>query len=130
MRALDPRLLRRARAARIALGADATLGIVAGLLVLTQAVLLARVVARSFDGASLDDVLAPLVLLSSRHRRASVSTWGFETIGTHAATGVVSRLRLDLVASRLRGNPTALDGAESAEVATSSMMICERTPSL
>ena len=49
---------------------------------------------------------------------AVVMPLGFETIGTHAAAGVVSQLRLDLVDSRLRGNPTALDGAESAEVAT------------
>ena len=121
MRALDPRLLRRARAARIALGADAILGIVAALLVLAQAVLLARVVARSFDGASLDDVGTPLVLLAVVVAARAVSTWGFETIGTHAAAGVVSRLRLDLVTSRLRGNPTALDGAESAEVATAAV---------
>ena len=118
MRSLDPRLLRRARAARVALGADAILGVVAALLVLTQAVLLARVVARSFDGASLGEVATPLALLLIVVVARAAATWGFETIGTHAAAGVVSQLRLDLVSSRLRGNPTALDGAESAEVAT------------
>ena len=51
----------------------------------------------------------------------AAATWGFETIGTHAAAGVVSQLRLDLVGSRLKGNPTALDGAESAEVATTAV---------
>ncbi len=121
MRAIDPRLLRRARAARIALAADAILGIVAALLVLAQAVLLARIVARSFDGASLGDVVAPLILLTAVVAARAASTWGFETIGTHAAAGIVSRLRLDLVTSRLRGNPTALDGAESAEVATAAV---------
>jgi ATP-binding cassette, subfamily C, bacterial CydD len=121
VRALDPRLLRRARAARIALGADAILGIVAALLVLAQAGLLARVVARSFDGGSLDDVREPLALLVVVVAARAASTWGFETIGTHAAAGVVSQLRLDLVTSRLQGNPTALDGAESAEVATAAV---------
>jgi ATP-binding cassette, subfamily C, bacterial CydD len=121
VRALDPRLLRRARAARIALVADALLGVVAALLVLAQAALLARVVARSFDGATLDDVVAPLALLAAVVVARMLSTWGFETIGTYAATGVISRLRLDLVSSRLTGNPAALDGAESAEVATAAV---------
>ena len=121
MRALDARLLHRARAARVALGADAVLGIVAALLVLAQAVLLARVVARSFDGASLEEVATPLTLLLVVVVARAAATWGFETIGTHAAAGVVSQLRLDLVGSRLKGNPTALDGAESAEVATAAV---------
>jgi thiol reductant ABC exporter CydD subunit len=121
VRALDPRLLRRARAARLALGADAALGIVAALLVLAQAVLLARVVARSFGGATLADVTAPLVLLAAVVAARATATWGFETIGTRAATGVLSQLRLDLVSARLKGHPTALDGAESAEVATAAV---------
>ena len=48
---LDPRLLRRARAARVALAADVVLGIAAALLVLAQGFLLARVAARAFEGA-------------------------------------------------------------------------------
>ena len=63
MRVLDPRLFRRARAARALLVVDAVLGVVMALLVLAQAVLLARVAARSFEGASLDEVATPLVLL-------------------------------------------------------------------
>ena len=63
MRLLDPRLLRRARAARTLLVVDAALGVVMALLVLAQAVLLARVAARSFEGASLAEVATPLVLL-------------------------------------------------------------------
>jgi thiol reductant ABC exporter CydD subunit len=121
VRVLDPRLLHRARAARLALGADALLGIVATLLVLAQAVLLARVVARSFVDASLGEVATPVALLVGVVVMRAVATWGFETIGTHAATGVISQLRLDLVESRLREHPTALDGAESAEVATAAV---------
>ena len=34
---------------------------------------------------------------------------------------MLSQLRLDLVSARLKGNPTALDGAESAEVATAAV---------
>jgi hypothetical protein len=51
---IDPRLGRRARAVRAMLAADATLGVAAALLVLAQAVLIATVAARSFEGATLD----------------------------------------------------------------------------
>lgn len=93
----------------------------AALLVLAQAVLLARVAARAFNGATLADVAVPLALLVVVVVARAITTWGFETIGTRAATGVVSQLRLDLVTARLTGSPTALDGAESAEVATAAV---------
>jgi ATP-binding cassette, subfamily C, bacterial CydD len=121
VRALDPRLLRRARSARAALVADAILGVAATLLVLSQAVLLARVAARAFAGASLADVATPLVLLAVVVTCRAAATWGFEAVGIRAAAGVLSQLRLDLVAARLKGSPTALDGAESAEVATAAV---------
>jgi ATP-binding cassette, subfamily C, bacterial CydD len=116
--AIDPRLLRRARAVRIALGADVALGVSAALLVLAQAVLLARVAARGFGGASLADVAVPLALFVAATGGRAATAWGFEVVGRRAATDVLSRLRLDLVEQRLRGQPAALDGAQSAEVAT------------
>ena len=76
MRVLDPRLLRRARAARVLLVVDSVLGVVMALLVLAQAVLLARVAARSFEGASLDDVATPLVLLVVVVVARSLAAWG------------------------------------------------------
>ena len=48
--ALDPRLVRRARPVRMLLALDASLGVVAALLVLAQAALLAHVAARGFAG--------------------------------------------------------------------------------
>jgi len=121
MRVLDPRLLRRARAARTLLVVDAALGVVMALLVLAQAVLLARVAARSFGGASLDDVATPLVLLVVVIAARSVAAWGFEVAGRRAAGDVISELRLDVVETRLREHPSALDGARSAEVATAAV---------
>ena len=118
MRAIDPRLLRRARSVRVLLAADVVLGVVAALLVLAQAVLLARVVARSFDGASLAEVREPLILLVLVAVARAAATWGFEVAGRRAATDVLSDLRLDLVERRLRDRPAGLDGAQSAEVAT------------
>jgi len=118
MAAFDRRLLQQAREARIALAADAALGLVAALLVLAQAVLLADVAARSFDGASLHDVLLPLALLSAVVCGRAAAAWGFEVVGRRAAGRILSRLRLSLVERRLRGHPASLDGAESSELST------------
>ncbi len=118
MRAIDPRLLRRAGPVRALLAADAALGVAAALLALAQAVLIANVAARAFGGASLADVSGALVLLAAVVLVRAAITWGFEVAGRRAATSVLSGLRLDLVSRRLRDRPTALDGVESAEVAT------------
>src|SRR5262245_39163412 len=121
MPALDPRLLRRARPVRVLLAADALLGVAAALLVLAGAVLLARVAARAFGGASLADVAVPLGLLAAVALARAAATWGFELLGRRAATDVLSSLRLDVVERRLRGRPAAMDGTQSAEVATASV---------
>src|SRR5215831_578884 len=118
MTALDPRLLRRAREARVALVCDAALGLVAALLVLAQAVLLARVAARSFDGASLAQLAGPLELLVAVVAARAAAACAFVVVGRRAAGRVLSGLRLDLVRRRLDGHPTALDGADSSELAT------------
>jgi ATP-binding cassette, subfamily C, bacterial CydD len=118
MAALDRRLLRRARAVRVALVCDVGLGLVAALLVLAQAVLLADVAARSFDGASLAQVTRPLELLVLVVGARAAAAWAFVVVGRRAASRVLSGLRLELVEHRLRDHPAALDGADSAELAT------------
>jgi ATP-binding cassette, subfamily C, bacterial CydD len=100
------------------LAADAMLGIVGSVLVLAEAVLLARVIARSFDGAPLADVVGSLVALALVIVGRGAATWAFEVVGRRAAGSVQSRLRFDLVEHRLRRHPAALDGVQSAEVAT------------
>jgi ABC-type transport system involved in cytochrome bd biosynthesis fused ATPase/permease subunit len=47
--------------------------------------------------------------------------WGFEVAGRRAAWTVLSELRLALVERRLRSQPAALDGAESAEIAAAAV---------
>ena len=69
-------------------------------------------------GASLADVTGALALLAGVVVARAGTTWGFEVAGRRAATDVLSQLRLDLVGRRLRDRPAALDGVESAEVAT------------
>ncbi len=116
MRPLDPRLLNRAKAARVLLGADVAIGLATALLVLFQATLLARVIARSFAGASLDDVSRELVLLAALFASRGLLAWAFELAGRNAAFSVLSQLRLDLVERRLRDEPASLDGGQSAEI--------------
>jgi ATP-binding cassette, subfamily C, bacterial CydD len=121
MRALDQRLLRRARPVRRLLALDVVLGLVAGVLVLLQATLLARVVARAFAGASLRDVSRDLVLLALAFAGRGLLAWGFELAGRRAASSVLSELRLALVRRRLRDQPLALDGVGTGEVAASAV---------
>jgi ATP-binding cassette subfamily C protein CydD len=121
VRALDQRLLRRARPVRRLLALDVVLGLVAGVLVLLQATLLARVVARAFAGASLRDVSRDLVLLALAFAGRGLLAWGFELAGRRAASSVLSELRLALVRRRLRDQPLALDGVGTGEVAASAV---------
>jgi ATP-binding cassette, subfamily C, bacterial CydD len=118
MAAFDRRLLQQAREARLAFAADAVLGLVAALLVLAQAVLLADVAARSFEGASLPAVVRPLALLCAVVCARATAAWGFELVGRRAAGRILSRLRLQLVERTLSRDPAAGDGAESSDLAT------------
>ena len=65
MRGIDPRLLERARPARLLIRIDAAIGVAMALLVLAQAVLLAHVVARVVRRRVARRVATPLVLLAA-----------------------------------------------------------------
>ena len=121
MRAVDPRLLRRARSVRVLLGIDVALGLATALLVLAQASLLADVISRGFAGQSVRGVSGLLVLLVVVFAGRAVLGWGFEVAGRDAASAVLSDLRLALVEQRLRRQPAGLDGVEGAEVATAAV---------
>jgi thiol reductant ABC exporter CydD subunit len=118
---VDPRLSRRTRAVRALLAADVAIGLVTAGLVLGQAVLIAHVAARSFAGGALGSLAVPIAALVAVVLARATAAWAFEVVGRDAASRVLSQLRLDLVEARLRGQPTALDGARSAEVATTAV---------
>jgi thiol reductant ABC exporter CydD subunit len=101
----------------VLLGVDAALGVATALLVLVQATLLAHIVARAFHGASVRAVALELALLALAFGARGLLAWGFEVAGARAAADVLSELRLELVARRLRDRPAALDGVEAAEIA-------------
>jgi thiol reductant ABC exporter CydD subunit len=121
VRALDPRLVRRAQAVRVLLGVDVALGAATALLVLVQATLAARIVARAFAGASVRDVSTELLLFLTASVARGLSAWGFEVAGRGAASNVLGRLRRDLAEQRLKTQPSALDGTEAAEIAVAAV---------
>jgi thiol reductant ABC exporter CydD subunit len=121
MRALDPRLLRRARAARVLLALDTAAALAAAVLVLAQATLISHIVVGGFDGRSAASLSAALVLLVGVFAVRGALSWAVEVAGRRAAATVLSELRHELVEHRLRTEPTALDGVEAAEIAAASV---------
>jgi ATP-binding cassette, subfamily C, bacterial CydD len=121
VRALDPRLLRHARAARTLLGVDVGIGVATALLVLAQGTLIAWIVVRGFDGASPNAVAGALVLLVVAFAARGAFSWSFEVAGRRTASTVLSQLRLTLVSQRLQTQPAALDGVEGAEIAAAAV---------
>jgi ATP-binding cassette, subfamily C, bacterial CydD len=118
---VDQRLLRRARPVRRLLWLDVGLGVLSAVLVLFQATLIARVVARAFAGASARAVSLDLVLLALTFALRGALAWGFEVAGRRAASSVLSELRVALVERRLRDHPITVDGTEAGEVAATAV---------
>jgi len=121
VRALDPRLVRRARAVRVLLAADVAIGIAATVLVLVQATAFGWVVARAFAGAPLGDVAWGIAVFAAAFAGRAVLAWGFEVAGRRAAASVLSDLRIALVEQRLLAAPAGFDRVEAGEVAAASV---------
>ncbi len=121
MRALDPRLVRRTRSVRPLLAIDTALGVATVAVVLVQATLLARIVARAFDGAPLAALRSELVVLALAFAFRGALAWAMEVAGRRAAASVLSELRLALVERRLSTQPTAGDGTEAGEIAAAAV---------
>ncbi|WP_067474148.1 thiol reductant ABC exporter subunit CydD [Actinomadura hibisca] len=117
MKPLDPRLLRRARAARAFLAASAVSGLVTTGLIVAQAVLLADVLAGAFAGRTAA-ALTPslLALLAIAAARAAVA-WAAEALAHRSAAAVKTRLRRDLAAHALRLGPGRRAGGGPGELA-------------
>lgn len=117
MRALDPRLLRRTAAARPLMAIDTALGIGSAVAVLLQGFVLARVVARGFDGVPLDRLWSDLVLLVAAFAIRAGLGAAMAVAGHRAAWSVLSELRLAVVEKRLATQPIAVDGVGGSELA-------------
>jgi thiol reductant ABC exporter CydD subunit len=121
VRALDPRLLARTKSARPLLLLDSALGLATVVPVLAQATLLAHIVARAFDGASLAQLRFDIVLLGIAFAVRGALAWATEVAGRRAAWSTLSELRLEVLGHRLRADPLATDGVESGEVAAAAV---------
>ena len=116
MRALDPRLLSRAKSVRPLLILDCALGIGTALAVLLGATMLARIAARAFHGTPLHELWPEVALLVLAFVLRGVFAWAMEVAGRRAAWSVLSELRLALVQKRLTQQPASTDGAGGAEI--------------
>jgi ATP-binding cassette subfamily C protein CydCD len=106
MTALDRRLLRHAPAVRGCIGLAATIGVGTALLVITQAGLLAEVIARAFlGGAGLGELAPALVLLIAVVLGRAALAWAGEVAAHRAAASVVAQLRDHLLDHVLRLGP-------------------------
>jgi ATP-binding cassette, subfamily C, bacterial CydD len=118
MRAVDPRLLRHARAARGYLALVVVLGLTVTALVLAQAGLLARALASAAPGVgpvALRPVLVSLLLVVLARAAAA---YGGEVAALHASAAVKSQLRRRLAAQVLRLGPAWLGGQRAGEITT------------
>jgi thiol reductant ABC exporter CydD subunit len=124
VRALDRRLLRRARSIRVALGVDVALGLVATALLIAQAVLVATLVAGAFDDRALGDGTGLIAALAAVVAARAALSGATETIGRRAAGRVLSDLRLALVRSQVDGGGAEQrlqDDVGSGEIATAAV---------
>ena len=121
MRALDPRLVRRARAVRVLVAADVAIGVAATLLVLVQATSFGWAVSRAFNGAQLSAVAWAIAVFALAFAGRAALAWAFEVAGRRAAASVLSDLRTALVDQRLHRAPAGLDGVEAGEIAAASV---------
>jgi thiol reductant ABC exporter CydD subunit len=96
--ALDPRLLRYARATRTFLCLSVGLGTACALLIVAQAWLLAEVVASAFSsGKSLAQVQAPLIVLLCVVVARAVVAWAAELAASRCSARAKSQLRTALL---------------------------------
>ena len=94
MKPVDPRLLRKAEAARVFIVASVVLGVMTAGLIVVQATLIVDLISRTFiGGATLRDQRAELVGLGLVLVARAVVTWVAETVAYRSAAAVRSQLR-------------------------------------
>ncbi|MEU8225463.1 thiol reductant ABC exporter subunit CydD [Kribbella sp. NPDC048915] len=116
MKPLDPRLLRSARGARVFLAASVLIGVLSGVLIIVQAVLLAHgiagVVLRGSGVAAVALALAAVVL------GRALLVWAQEVVAQRAAAAVKSTLRRQVLEHSLKLGPVWLSSERSSALTT------------
>jgi len=122
MRALEPRLLREAQAARRFLAASVVLAVATAATIVSQAALLAHVVSGAFLGHEGLGVLAvPLVALAAVSVARGALGWAFEAGGALAAAGTVQALRQRVLAHLVAARPGGLGELRAGEVTAAAL---------
>jgi len=117
MRAVDPRLLRHARAARRHLVVTVLLGLAVTGLILAQAALLAHALAAAALGTGARALAVTLVLLLGVVLARGAAAYGGEAAALRAAARVKSQLRRKLTGHSLRLGPAWLGGQRPGQIA-------------
>jgi ATP-binding cassette subfamily C protein CydD len=116
VRPVDPRLLRRAKAARWFLAGSVAIGVATGLLVILQAVLLARGISGVvLHGSGVGEVAWLLAAVVAG--RAALA-WLQEVVAQRAAAAVKSTLRRQVLEHSLKLGPSWLSGERSSQLTT------------
>lgn len=114
------RLLRYGRVSRPYLVSTVTLGVVAAVTIVVQALALAKVVAAVFlDGADLSAVVGPLSLLAVAVLARALLTWLRAAFAERSATTVMCGLRHELAEKLLRIGPLRLGSERAGWIAVS-----------
>jgi thiol reductant ABC exporter CydD subunit len=116
MRAVDPRLLRHARAARSYLVLAVLSGMAMTGLILAQAALLAHALAAAARGTGVPALAGTLVLLLAVVLSRGAAAYGGEAAALQAAARVKSQLRRKLTAHCLRLGPAWLSGQQPGRI--------------
>jgi ATP-binding cassette, subfamily C, bacterial CydD len=117
MRAVDPRLLTYARAARSYLIVTVVLGLAVTGLIVAQAALLARALAAAALGTGAAALAGTLVMLLVVVVARSAAAYGGEAAALRAAARVKSQLRRRLTGHCLRLGPAWLGGQQPGQIA-------------
>jgi ATP-binding cassette subfamily C protein CydD len=117
MKAVDPRLLRHARAAKSYLVVTVLLGLAVTGLILAQAALLAHALATAARGTGATALAGTVVLLLGVAVARGAAAYGGEAAALRAAARVKSQLRRKLIAHCLRSGPAGLGGQRPGGIA-------------
>ena len=117
MRAVDPRLLRHARAARSYLIVTVLLGLAVTGLILAQAALLAHGLAAAARGTGAAALAGTLVLLLGVVVARGAAVYGGEAAALRAAARIKSQLRRQLTGHCLRLGPAWLGARQPGQIA-------------
>jgi ATP-binding cassette subfamily C protein CydD len=117
MRAIDPRLLQHARAARVHLVVAVLLGLAVTGLIVAQAALLAHALSAAALGTGARALAGTLVLLLGAVLARAAAAYGGEAAALRAAARVKSQLRHKLTRHCLRLGPGWLGGQQPGRIA-------------